>query len=252
VILNKWCGALLIVVLVIALVQTVRLDEAQLQGKLAGLVADAREAAADTSRDDIYVDAAAVGDSLRVAERRAIQTVQRADALDKALGIERRVRDSLIATVERMSRAVESEQVVADSADEERRAAFEVRETPFTVYAKVMLPRAPQTGTMDVRVDLDTLGLDVRVGCGARATAGVRPATASVAGPVWAKVRLTRVEQAPEVCAGDGTRARGEAMSPLRWVVRRFGVSLGYGAVREMSGAVVAGPGGFFGFRVWP
>ena len=49
---------------------------------------EVRAAVTDTSRH-IQMDVAAIGDSLRLVERRALQVVQRADALDRALSRER-------------------------------------------------------------------------------------------------------------------------------------------------------------------
>jgi hypothetical protein len=39
---------------------------------------------------------------------------------------------------------------------------------------------------MEVQVALDTLALEVRIGCGAERPEGVRPATVTVVGPTWA------------------------------------------------------------------
>ena len=249
--LNRWSSGALAIVAGIAVVQTVRLDAERVRGRLVGLGADSLQAAADSGRSSFFLKMSSLGDSLRVAERRAIQTVQRADVLDRALRLARRVRDSLRVAVDRLRRQARSDTVVADAADDERRAVFDVRAAPYTVHAAVVLPRAPQRGTMDVHVGLDTLALEVRVGCGAPTAAGVRPATAVVAGPTWASVRLGRVEQAPGVCAAESA-TRGAGTSLVRRALERGGVSVGYGATRGASGTVVAGPGVWLGFRVWP
>lgn len=251
VILNRWSSGALAVLLGVAVVQSLRLDAARERVRLAGLGADSVQAAADSGRSSFYVRVQALGDSLRVAERRAVQTVQRADVLDRVLRLERRVRDSLRVAVERLRRQARSDSVVADGEDNERRAAFDVRAAPYTVHADVMLPRAPRRGSMDVRVEVDTIALDVRVGCGVATAAGVRPATAVVAGPRWAGVRLGRVEQAPGVCA-DGRASEGVGRSVVRRMVERVGVSVGYGATKGTAGVVVAGAGVLLGLRVWP
>jgi hypothetical protein len=103
-----------------------------------------------------------------------------------------------------------------------------------------------------VVVSLDTLKLDVRVECGARRPREIRPATVSVAGPAWASVGLGRVEQTPEVCNGGEAGARGGMESMLRALGGRFGLNIGYVAVRAGDGLMRAGPGILVGFRVWP
>ena len=105
----------------------------------------------------LFIRVQKLGDSLRVAERRAVQTVQRADVLDRVLRLERRMRDSLRVAVDRLRRQARSDSVVADAEDNERRAAFDVRAAPYTVHADVVLPRAPRRGSMDVRVDVDRM-----------------------------------------------------------------------------------------------
>jgi hypothetical protein len=131
-----------------------------------------------------------------------------------------------------------------------RRATFDVLRAPYSVHAEVALPRAPEIGRMDVRVDLDTVRLEARIGCGA-APAGLRSASMSLVAPAWASVALTHVEQSPNVCGGvrDETRTAAKAW---RRVLDRFGLTVGYGAVRGSSGLVAAGVGVSAGFKVWP
>jgi hypothetical protein len=217
----------------------------------AALARDTLEAAADTTRT-VHMDAAPVGDSLRVVERRAIQAEQKAGALDRALRTERVVHDQLRATIATLERQLLSRTAVVDTTDETRRAAFDIRDAPYTITADVSLPRPPQPGTLHLRVALDTLGLALSVSCGEPNEFGVRAATARVIVPAWATVRLGRVEQAPSVCATSShTREPGLAAA-LRRAAERFSVSVGYGATRAASGTVVAGVGALVGVRVWP
>ena len=233
-------------------VQTVRLNEAAVQETRGTLLADTLQAAKDTTRA-LHIDVAVLGDSLRVVERRAIQTAQRADALDKALGLERVVKDHLTAQVTGLRAVVRSDTVFVDRADGERHAAFDVREAPYTVHALVALPPFPGQGTMDVRVTLDSLPLELRVGCGpAAGPSGVRAASVIAVAPAWASVRLDRVEQAPGVCSADVQHPGAGRWSALTSILARFGVSVAYVAARTPTGAVVAGPGIAAGFRVWP
>jgi hypothetical protein len=233
-------------------VQSVRLDAARNRATQAALVADTLEAVRDSSRV-LAIEGAALGDSLVVVQRRAIQATQKSDALDKALGLERVAREELRATIAGMQSQVRSDTVVIEAAgDSVRSATFDVRRAPYTVHAEVALPRAPQRGRLDVRVDLDTLGLDVRIGCRAANAYGVRTAEVSAAAPEWAKVRLGRVEQAAAVCAAAGVAESPGTWSIIKSVVARFGVSVGYTATRLPSGTVVGGVGLGVGLRVWP
>jgi hypothetical protein len=117
-----------------------------------------------------------------------------------------------------------------------------VREAPYTARAEVELPAAPAVGRMRLRVELDTLGVEVRVGCGVRDAAGVRAATAMVIAPKWVEVQLARVEQGVGVCSPIPSRP-----SLITRMVGRVGVSVGYGVVRDAVGVGVLA-----GVRVWP
>jgi hypothetical protein len=268
---------------VFGIVQTVRLTNARNHTTAAALAADTLQASADTTRD-IHIDVAGLGDSLRASQRRAIQVAQRADALDRSLGLERVARDSLRVTITRLQARVRGDSVFSDStsadstnvggtfgggtygerraalrgaergtrAADERRAAFDLRSAPYTVHADVALPPPPDAGRMDVRVDLDTLALEIRIGCGVANATGVRPASVSAVAPKWATVRLDRVEQAPGVCAADVQQPGRSRWWALESIVARFGVSVGYVAARAANGTVTAGPGLGVGFRVWP
>ena len=223
------------------------------------LAQDTVEAARDTSR--VLSIEGVLGDSLRAAQRRAIQVGQRADRLDAALGLERVARERLEVSIVALRATVKSDTVVDDTrsvgvrraiGDGVRREAFDLRQEPYTVHADVSLPEPPAPGRMDVSVELDTLALEVRVGCGAATSSGVRTASVTVVGPAWALMRLNRVEQAPSVCSASSRAAEGARWSAFMRFVERFGLSVGYAAARSSSGAVVAGPGLAAGFRIWP
>jgi hypothetical protein len=238
-----------------------RMDENQrveAKAKQAVLAQDTVEAARDTSRALPLIGV--LGDSLRAAQRRAAQVEQRADRLDATLKLERMAREQVEASVVALRATVRSDTVFVASTeglrstkgDSVRSAAFDLRQEPYTVHADVSLPEPPAPGRMEVSVELDTLALDVRVGCGAAGGGGVRPASVTVVGPVWALIRLSRVEQAPSVCSAPPRAAEGQRWSALRRFVERFGVSVGYAAARSPTGSVLAGPGLAAGFRIWP
>jgi hypothetical protein len=259
-------GIIAIVVVVVLLVlvrwEVSRWGENQrveAKAKQAVLAQDTVEAARDTSRALPLIGV--LGDSLRAAQRRALQVGQRADKLDASLKLERVARERLEASVVALRASVKSDSSIDDTrgvgvrrslGDSVRRAIFDLRQAPYTVHADVALPEAPARGRMEVSVELDTLAFDVRVGCGAAGIEGVRPASVTVVGPAWALMRLSRVEQAPSVCSASPRATESGRWSGLLRFAERFGVSVGYAAARSSTGAVIAGPGLAAGFRVWP
>lgn len=156
---------------------------------------DLLEAARDTTRLRLV----RTRDSLlRVFQRRVIQEKQRADALDRALGLERRLRVAASVRFDSALAQVAGTPTIADS-DGDRSSQFHLRQPPYTVDATAVLPPPPEQGRLVVAVRLDPLPLSLRIGCGP-AVRGVRPATASLVVPPWATVVLDSLSQAPEVC----------------------------------------------------
>jgi hypothetical protein len=194
--------------LALALVVTVRVEERRVERereRVAALALQAANTAAERdSTRDVALTARKVarmlGDSLRIAERLVVQEAQRTDALDKALGHERRAKYALAATVDSLSRAVASAPVANDT-DDVRRARFDLRRAPYTIGADVMIPAPPDLARMEVDVTLDSIPVDLRLGCGAPNADGIRSATVDAITPRWATVRLHRLEQVPELCA---------------------------------------------------
>ena len=219
----------------------VRRNEPDRTRFLVALERDSLLAARDTTRT-LQAHLASLGDSLQVVSRRAVQTAQRADALDRAIGVERVMRDRLQARIVGLNATVRSETVLTAAHDAVRRGTFVVREAPYTARAEVELPAAPEVGRMRLHIQLDTLGMEVRVGCGARDAAGVRAATATVIAPKWVEVQLARVEQGVGVCS-----PMPSTPSLIARMIGRVGVSVGYGVVRDAVGVGVMA-----GVRVWP
>jgi hypothetical protein len=222
----------------------IRSNEQDRQHFLVALERDSLLAARDTTRT-LQAHLASLGDSLHLVSRRAMQTAQRADELDRAIGVERVMRDRLQVRIVALNATVRSDTVVTvvtAAHDAVRRGTFVVREAPYTARAEVELPAAPEVGRMRLRVELDTLGIEVRVGCGVRDAAGVRAATATVIAPKWVELQLARVEQAVGVCSPEP-----RSPSLIARIVARVGVSVGYGVVRNAVGVGVLA-----GVRVWP
>jgi hypothetical protein len=223
--------------LALALVVTVRVEERRVERERERVTALALEAAnvaaeRDRTRDIARTEgkvAKLLGDSLRVAERLVVQARQHADALDQALGRERRAKYALAATVDSLSRAVASAPVANDT-DDVRRARFDLRQAPYTIAADVAVPAPPDSARLAIDVALDSIPIDLRMGCSTPDQDGIRAATVDAITPRWATVRFARLEQAPELCASPALASpanrssRRLAFHPL---VVGFGPTLG-------------------------
>jgi hypothetical protein len=195
--------------LVLALAATVTISKGLVQRARADVAVLAMEGAnlraeRDTTRLVSVADhrvAALLGDSLRLVERLAIQTAQRRDVLDQALGRERMARHIMKAAVDSLasvSRALTTRD--SSGAGTMRRASFVVREPPYSIAADVELPAPPDSGRLDLHVKLDPIVVEARLSCLAPDSHGIRSAAISASSPRWATVELRQVEQAPEVC----------------------------------------------------
>lgn len=236
-----------------AQIEEFRVRSAQRAVRRAALSVDSLDAVRDTARR-LNAKALGLGDSLAVVQRRAVQVRQVADALDRALGAERAIRQQLAVRVASLEAVVRAEGAVTppaakDSDDEVRRGKFRLRQAPYSVRAEVELPREPSRGSMKIDVALDSIPVEVRVSCGRVGVGDVRPAAVEVIAPAWARASVGRVEQAVEVCSpARSSPARGwwEA------VRSRLGVMVVYGASLQHDGAVVRGVTIGVGVRVWP
>ena len=214
--------------LALALVVTVRVEEGRVGKERARVTELALQAANVTAERDSTRDVAlterkvaeVLGDSLRLAERLVVQAAQHGDALDRALGQERRAKYELAATLDSLSRVVASANVT-EANDDVRRARFDVRQAPYTIAADVTIPAPPDSARMEVDVTLDSIPVDLRMGCSAPDQDGLRTATVDAITPRWATVRFARLEQAPELCASPALArsvnrpARRPAFHPL-------------------------------------
>lgn len=175
----------LLVVLIAALVAVL---QQRAVARTAGLRADSLEAVQDTTRR-------LLADSLgTVWGRRVVQAERRADSLDRQLALAPKVRLVPVVHVDTVT-LHDSAAVAGDSL---RTADFTVRQVPVTLWASVALPAAGQ-GTLNARVALDPIPLDVRVGCGER-VGMTRTAVATVRGPSWATLDLGQPQATPDVC----------------------------------------------------
>ncbi len=192
---------MLVLALVAALILTVRIEEwrldAQRQRANDALLAESnRSAERDTTRDVAKQNARVatlLGDSLKLVEKQIVQTAQKRDALDEALGRERKARGEATAIVDSLERVV----VAKDSlVSDVRVARFTVRQEPYAIEAEVELPAPPDSAKLRVKVGIDPIPIEARVTCGE-----AREAAVSVKTPAWVTVRIGTVSQSPEVCA---------------------------------------------------
>jgi len=205
--------------------QSCRLRAAQEAGAANALRADSTAAAADTSRM-LAADAQRAveklfGDSVAAVQRRVIQQQQRADGLDAALGLERIARTTAVAIIDQLTATIASQRPTHVDANDVRTASFALRQLPYTVDATASIPPPPTQAALHIRITLDTLSLQLRLGCGKVDPGGIRPATAVLTGPTWATLALGHVEQAPELCRSPALAQRGP--SRLTW----FGLGAG-------------------------
>jgi hypothetical protein len=145
--------------------------------------------------------AALLGDSLRLVRKQVVQAAQVRDALDKAVGDERRASYAMTARVDPVQRTMSA--VVASSTivPETRHADFRLRQSPYTVTAAVVMPAPPDSARLTVDIALDSIPIEVRVACAPPNSAGIRTASIMAVTPRWVAARLDRVEQSPDLCA---------------------------------------------------
>lgn len=173
------------------------------------LRADSLAAALDTShaivlsrKDSIKI----LGDTIQAVGRRAFQTKQVNDALDRALGLQRAAIAELGVQVRDLRTTVTSSGGVhVDTVTGARSATFHVEpdttdptRPPYSGTATALLP-VSGPGTLDLHLSLPRASIGLRLGCGAP-TDGVRSASATLTGPPWMQLELGRVDQSPEVC----------------------------------------------------
>jgi hypothetical protein len=152
-----------------------------------GLRADSLMAAGDTLRHD--------GQTWLL---RAMQLERERDSLDRALKHEPAAQVVTVVRVDSFV-VVDSVPVAADPGDSVRSASWERRSAPWTASVTASLPRAPGLARLGLSVALDSIPLDVRIGCGPK-TGGIRSAEVAVTGPTWARVGLSQVSVTPDAC----------------------------------------------------
>lgn len=170
-----------------------RIADAEYRALDAELRLDSAEAAADSSSE---VWAATLGDNARAFQRRGIQLRELNDSLSSELGREARARVAAEVRVDSLSREVEGALIAPTDSSSPAVAEFNVREPPFAVWARVRMSDPP---VMRMEIVLDPVPLTVRIGC-EDVKDGLRKAYASLEGPVWAHIRVTRAEQEAGVC----------------------------------------------------
>ena len=235
-----------IVVLITALsIEAVRGGRARARGVRAALALDSAQAASDTSRE---IEVAALHDSVRVFVRRVQQQEQRADQLDRALESQRLARLNAHVRVAALDTVVRTD-TVRVGPDSTRRSHFRVRQGPYTVEGDVVVDGSMLAGSVALRVDLDSIPLELRLSCGG-GSSGVKQALVVAIAPPWAKIALASVEQSPTLCNPE--LAPPSARARVAGLFARAGVSMGASAVVERNGQVAIRPAIMLGIRIWP
>jgi hypothetical protein len=197
-----------VVLLVVALATAIGIEEHRLNTErsnaaVAALNAVNMTASRDSTRNVALENrkvAALLGDSLRLVERQVFQVAQRSDALDRALGRERRAHYIMNVGVDSLH-ATASAPSVVDTSHKVHRAVFDLRQPPYTMAAAVEIKEQLDSARIEVNVTLDPIHLAARVTCSPPNDQGIRSATIVAMTPPWASVHFDRVEQSPELCA---------------------------------------------------
>ena len=239
-------------VLALALTLTFSVEEQRLQHQRAKTTAAAlavsnMAAERDSTRSLTLTNAriaAIAGDSLRIVAKRAVQLEQQRDAVDNALGTERRSVVTLDATIDSLVRGAASATTVTDNV---RIATFDVRQAPYTVHASVALPLPPDSATIALRVALDPIHVETRIECSPQDQSGVSEAVVTAQSSAQTAIRFDRVEQSPGVCQSPQV----VQSKPARRFLRFSPLVLGGGRLFASSGA---GGWGLFvgtGILIW-
>jgi hypothetical protein len=173
--------------------QTFQLARARHELVASALVRDSLEVANDSTR---RLTVAGYDTAISLWQRRAYQTEQRADFLDKKLKQESMAREQLSFVVDSLHTVLEG--TVVDTGGV-RSANFHTYQAPFTVDLGVDLPAPPARGIARVSVTTDTANVGVRLTCG-KPVSGIRPANVTVSTPKWLTVRVDSASQDAGVC----------------------------------------------------
>jgi hypothetical protein len=187
----------------------VRMRHLQHELVASSYVRDSLEVAADSTR---RVTVAGLDTAIALWQRRAYQSEQHADKLDKQLKQETVARTNLALTVDSLRLVMDG--TVTDVAGI-RRADFHSYKTPFTVDVGVELPAPPARGIARVSVVVDTANVGVRLACG-KPVDGIRPANVTVTTPTWLNVRVDSASQDRRLC--------NENKPTKKWAGAAFGL----------------------------
>jgi len=159
----------------------------------AGLEVDRMEALQDTTRVRVLTD------SLRIVERRVVQTEQERDALDDQLGIQTTAKIAAEVRVDSLRASGQSVTVV-DLETDTRTVHIDTYTEPYRIEAEIIVPPTPHPARWSFGVTMDPILLSVRLSCGTKDYGTIIPALVQVSAPRWARIGLDSVEQEPGIC----------------------------------------------------
>ncbi len=139
-------------------------------------------------------------DSTDAWSKLAVQEKIRADDLDKRLKRETRAKADLQIRVDSLVEVIQGLPTTEDTLGTRTGVFPPTYSEPFTTSAKVVLPKPPARGSLELTIVMDPLNIGVRQQCLPPDGRGVRQASVVVTGPSWADVRLGALVQDPEVC----------------------------------------------------
>lgn len=140
------------------------------------------------------------GDSIKAVERLVVQEKIKKDGLDAALKRESILKADLRIALDSLLTSLYGSPTTEDSAGN-RSSVFDTTAAPFTVHARVTLPKPPAPGIMDtLKITVQPLNLRIRAQCGPVVNRA-RAATLLVEQPKWVVVRLDSLKQDPDVCS---------------------------------------------------
>lgn len=201
---KNWYITLGIVVLGYIGILRLQLSSAEDRAHKAGLALDSIQVVNDTTRVI----------ALGVAERRALQSEQARDSIDKKLKRTSKANTTLTLRLKALT-ITDTSQTNDTTANGTRVASFSGRKIPYTWQVNLRSPRPPTPATMDLKVQLDTANIAVRFQCGEPIN-GIRPATVLVETPVWLPVVITKPILIPEIC---NTDPRKQGTSRWTWPI---------------------------------
>ncbi len=189
--------ALAVVVLICGYLYVQTLD-ARDRAREADLRADSTAAANDTTRLVFEGTISGLKDSVKVFQRRAVQSELEKDDLDRMLGEESVARVNAELTIANLVAHLSGDSVTVDE-DDVRSSTFFHETDLFSLVADIRLPPPPAEGIGDFNVTFKPFNIHARLTCKDSDT-DIKEASLIFATPPDINLVLTDIEQEPWIC----------------------------------------------------